>query len=166
VIFGRLLPLLSQWYARGWQPLPNPTRWVQYFPPRQDETRPLGFGTSLHQDHAVHCQQSDWTTFWTGFSRCGPGIASTLRVLTVPLRNPIDPLDRYPRRINRVPAEWIEEFFGRAMVSPSINPGDVICFGRYMLHDTYFDRDMHQERISFDARWKTGPSRADLNAFT
>jgi hypothetical protein len=163
VHLARLLPLLSQWHERGWTPLPNPTRWIQYFPPRPND-RPLGFGTSLHQDHAVHTQQSDWATFWTSFSPCGPGRASTLRVLTVPLRHPIDCSER-SHRINTVPFAWVEEFFGGAMVPLTINPGDVVSFGRHTLHDTHFDPNMTGERISFDVRWKTGPSRHDLCTF-
>jgi hypothetical protein len=164
-ILGRLLPLFSYWSNRGWEPILSPYQWIQYFPPQQDSKRPLGFGTGLHQDHPVHSQQSDFTTFWTALSKCGPGIASTLRILSTPLRHPIDSLDHHLKRINRVPDEWITEFFAGAMVTVSADAGDIVTFGRYMLHHTFFDPQMTEERFSFDFRCKTGPSRADLNTF-
>jgi tetratricopeptide (TPR) repeat protein len=164
-LLGRLLPLFSAWYVRGWTPLPSPAWWIQYFPPPCATQAPFRSGTPLHQDHPVHYQQSDWTTFWTALSPCGPGVASTLRVLSVPLRHPIDGFDNKLKRINPVAPERIVEFFGGAMVSLVAAPGDVVSFGRHMLHHTVFDPQMSAERLSFDVRWKTGPSRLDLSAF-
>jgi hypothetical protein len=54
---------------------------------------------------------------------------------------------------------------GGAMVSLTAGPGDVVTFGRHLLHHTIFDPQMNEERLSFDVRWKTGPSRHDLSIF-
>ncbi len=174
-IFNKLLPLVSEWNDNGWKPFQNPSWWLQYMPVLDKESqiltgnrsttplgeivgRPSGYATPLHQDNPVNCQFSDWQTFWITLDECGPGIAPSIRVLTIPIRSPIDPLEEELGRINSVKANLISIFFDKAMVKIKAAPGDVVIFGRYMLHQTFYDSNMALPRNSIDLRWVTGPS--------
>jgi tetratricopeptide (TPR) repeat protein len=174
-IFNKLLPLISEWNDIGWEPFRNPSWWLQYMPVLDSESqlltgnrsespvgeildRPYGYATPLHQDNPVNCQFSDWQTFWIPLDKCGPGIAPSMKVLTVPIRSAIDPLEQKLGRINSVRSKLISIFFDNAMFTINANPGDVIIFGRYMLHQTYYDLNMKSARNSIDLRWVTGPS--------
>jgi tetratricopeptide (TPR) repeat protein len=174
-ILKKLLPLISEWSEKGWQPIRNPAWWLQYMPVLEQESqilnehrpkmplgevlgRPSGYATPLHQDNPVNCQFSDWQTFWIALDECGPGIAPSMRVLTVPIRSAIDPLEEELGRINPVRANLISIFFDKAMVKIKAAPGDIVIFGRYMLHQTYYDCNMKSARNSIDLRFVTGPS--------
>jgi len=152
-IFQKIMPKVSFWSEKGWQSMPNPAKWIQYFPPK------TGRATPFHLDHPVVCQESDWTTFWVALTDSGPGVAPSLGICRIPLYEPIDCEEQNIGRINPVPISKIMDFFGDAMVRPSFRAGDVACFGRYMLHCTVFDEAMKQERLSFDFRYVTGPAR-------
>lgn len=175
-IFTKLLPLVSEYSEKGWQPFRNPSWWFQYMPVNgnfknnQNEkltsktplgslsSRPMGYATPMHQDHPVNCQFSDWQTFWMTLDSCGEGVAPTLRVLTVPLRSAIDSFEEGLGRINSVKASLISEYFDGAMAKINANPGDIVVFGRFMLHQTYYDLGMKNSRTSVDLRWVVGPS--------
>ena len=115
-------------------------------------------GTPSHQDHPLYSQESDWATFWIPFTPCGPGVAPTIRVSPMPLLEPIDPEEPH-RRINRVPRSLIKEYFDSSMVTIAAQPGDVVVFDRYVLHDTLVEPSMPYRRISVDVRYTIGPAR-------
>lgn len=182
-IFRRLMPFVSEYSEKGWQPFRNPSWWIQHMPVKRNfknnehkkftpETplgsiveRPMGYATPMHQDHPVNCQFSDWQTFWIALDSCGVGVAPTLRVLTVPLSSAIDPFEQGLGRINSVKAALISEYFDGAMAKITANQGDIVVFGRFMFHQTYYDLDMKNSRTSIDLRWVVGPSvpRALIN---
>ena len=169
------MPFISEWNESGWKPLRNSSWWIQYMPvldkniqilkkrgPRtplgEIFDRPFGYANPLHQDHPVNCQFSDWSTFWIALDDCGPEIAPSIKVLTVPLRSPIDSLEEKLGRINSVKDNLLSIFFDKAMVKIKAAPGDIVVFGRYTLHQTFYDSKMESGRNSIDLRWVIGPS--------
>jgi hypothetical protein len=150
-----LAPALSNWPKFGFLPhRHNPdTAWQVQFQ-EYGEVR----GTPLHQDHPVNGQQSDWASFWFPMTPCGPGIAPTLRILPAKLLKPIDCEEPFAR-INPVPSAWLHDYFDHAMIPVTAQPGDLVIFGRYVLHDTLVEPSMPNRRISIDVRHTIGPAR-------
>ena len=156
IIMKDLHGLVSIWKDRGWDPFPNPAKWIQFY---KNDAYLNSRATPFHQDHPIYSQKSDWTTFWIPLTPTGPDISSTLQVLDAYLSKPIDASEHNIGRINPIPISLIDEFFKDAMISINANPGDLVVFGRTMLHRTQNDPSMKFERLSLDFRYMTGPSR-------
>ena len=148
--------LVSIWRNKGWEPFPNPAKWIQFY---ENDAHLNSRATPYHQDHPINSQKSDWTTFWVPITPSGINISSTLEVLDAYLSKPIDALEHKIGRINPIPIDLIDEFFKDAMIPINANPGDLVVFGRSMLHRTLNDPSMKFERLSLDFRYMTGPSR-------
>ena len=81
-----------------------------------------------------------------------------MRVLATRLSEPIDREDSF-HRINRVPQSLIKEYFDPYLITVTAEPGDVLLFDRYVLHDTLIEPSMPLTRISIDIRHTIGPAR-------
>lgn len=155
-----ILNTLSKKSKKGWVPYENPAWWLQNMEKKhKSKTRPLGIPTSPHQDNPVYSNSCEWYTFWVPFDKVGKGIAPTLAVLNHKgILLPLDTTFYTNNRINSVDRKFIFKYFEKNMTVVSANFGDVIVFGRNMLHWTHLDNDMKQSarRIGLDLRWFVG----------
>lgn len=153
-----ILNKLSNNIKKGWVPLENSSWWIQYMELKlNNKLRPFGISTPPHQDNPIYSSNSEWYTFWIPLDKVGKGIAPTISVLNHDgVLFPIDTANEIKNRINSINKKFVFEYFKNNMTNVSANVGDIIIFGRNMLHWTFISNDMKKNRTSLDLRWSIG----------
>ena len=146
------LKLFFQEATRGW---PIHIRWpwqVQWRDPA------IGHITEFHQDMPTFVDNAPIVTWWFPLTPCGPGIAPSVLASTAKFRSPIWLAPFHKKHPLCIEEEFLKKFLKDSMIFPEINPGDALLFTTNLFHQTHLEPGMSNYRMSFDARFVSGPS--------
>jgi len=156
LIFKQLIFKISNF--KKFKPIPNPAWWIQkmlYL--KKPHSRPNGVGTKLHQDNPIYSRSNEWYTCWIPLTDANlkKGFSS-LMFLPYKTSLPIPIRDFDDRRINSIEYRNFDLFFRKFTTNITAKPGDIIVFGRNMIHSTSINSKSVNTRYSIDLRWELG----------
>ncbi len=107
----------------------------------------------FHQDEKI--LNVTLLNLWVPFRDCGvvaPGLEVVARHLSQIERNEAHDRNKYGKMGAEIPAEWVVQTYGDALVAPEMKAGDALIFFGGTIHRTHITPGMTERRDSVDLR--------------